>query len=110
MLPTIHSLLVSAGTSKEEVIAPLFQGESFRAEHIASFGVASSPGFWYDQDLPEWVALLQGTASIEFEAGTLHLKAGDYLVIPAHLKHRVPATSSDASWLAIHFEPDQPPS
>jgi len=107
MLPTIHSLHVSAGTRNEEMIAPILQGMRFRVEHIASFGHPSPPDFWYDQDLPEWVALLQGTASIEFEEGTLDLKAGDYLIIPQHLKHRVPATSADASWLAIHFEPEE---
>jgi len=107
MLPAIHSLHVSAANRNEEVVAPMLQGLSFRAEHISSFGVSSPPDFWYDQDLPEWVALLQGTASIEFEEGTLHLKAGDHLIIPEHLKHRVPATSPDASWLAIHFEAER---
>ena len=107
MLPAIHSLHVSGANRNEEVVAPILQGLSFRAEHISSFGVSSPHDFWYDQNLPEWVALLQGTASIEFEEGTLHLKAGDYLIIPQHLKHRVSVTSPDASWLAIHFEPEQ---
>lgn len=107
MLPEIRSLHVSAANRNEEVVASILQGARFHAEHISSFGASSPPDFWYDQDLPEWVALLQGTASIEFEEGALHLKAGDYLIIPEHLKHRVSATSSDASWLVLHFEPEQ---
>ena len=106
MLPVIHSLHDPTRSQNEEAITPLLQGLRFRAEHITSFGHASPPDFWYDQDLPEWVALLQGTATIQFEEGSLDLKAGDYLIIPAHLKHRVPATSPDASWLALHFEPE----
>lgn len=107
MLPEIRSLHVSAANRNEEVVTSILHGRNFHAEHISSFGVSSPPDFWYVQDLPEWVALLQGTASIEFQEGTLQLTAGDYLIIPEHLKHRVSATSADASWLAIHFTPEQ---
>ncbi|RYD30008.1 MAG: cupin domain-containing protein [Verrucomicrobiaceae bacterium] len=105
MPPAVRSLQPPAGNGDAEVVTPILEGRSFRAEHISSFGNSSAPDFWYDQDRPEWVALLQGTASIEFADGTVHLKAGDCLVIPAHVRHRVSATSADATWFALHFEP-----
>ncbi len=105
MPPAVRSLQPSAGNRRDEVITHLLEGRSFRAEHISSFGNASPSGYWYDQDQPEWVALLQGTASIEFPDGTVHLKSGDYLVIREHLRHRVTATSADATWFALHFQP-----
>jgi cupin 2 domain-containing protein len=105
MPPTVHSLLTAAGNTEGEIITPLLSGSGFRAEHIASFGAASPTGFWYDQEQPEWVALLHGTASIQFDDGTVHLQAGDHLTIPAHVKHRVSSTSADATWLALHFQP-----
>jgi cupin 2 domain-containing protein len=105
MLPDVHSLLTPAATTDEEIITPLLTGGSFRAEHIASFGHASPPGHWYDQDQPEWVALIKGTASLQFDDGTLQLQAGDHLTIPARMRHRVTATSADAVWLALHFQP-----
>ncbi|MEM0968961.1 MAG: cupin domain-containing protein, partial [Verrucomicrobiota bacterium] len=67
-------------------------------------GQASEPGFWYDQESTEWVTLLQGSACLEFLAGSLSLKAGDSLTIPANMKHRVARVSEDAVWLALHFD------
>ena len=75
-----------------------------RIERIVSEGHVSPEGFWYDQDEPEWVALLQGTAELEFEDGRRYpMGAGDWLAIPAHERHRVAHTSSDPPciWLAV---------
>ena len=105
MLPETHNLRSGANPSSDEVVTLLLQGARFTAEHIASYGAVSPADFWYDQELPEWVMLLTGTASLGFESGTLDLQAGDYLIIPAHMKHRVTATSTDATWLALHFQP-----
>jgi len=33
------------------------------------------------------------------------LKAGDWIAIPAHSRHRVESTSADALWLAVHGTP-----
>ena len=107
MLPEVHSLDSSGDPFQGETVVQLMQGRRFRAESIISRGEASPPGFWYDQDLPEWVALLKGTAVLEFEDGKLPLQAGDWLIIPVHLKHRVAATSADATWLALHYEADE---
>jgi cupin 2 domain-containing protein len=60
---------------------------------------------WFDQEDDEWVVLLKGEASLEFELeGIVHLKEGDYLFIPAHKKHRVYGTyaEGECTWLAVH--------
>lgn len=94
--------------SEEEVFEELFCGASFRVERIISSGQASPPGFWYDQEEDEWVALLQGEAELEFEDGAVQkLKKGDWAFLPASLRHRVAATSVDPPciWLAVFGPP-----
>ena len=107
MLPEIHSLFAGHEEGNGEVVTPLLSGGGFRLEHITSYGAASDPGFWYDQDTPEWVALIRGTATLEFEEGSIELHSGDYLLIQKHVRHRVAATSDDAVWVAIHFDQEE---
>ncbi len=52
----------------EELMTPLLKCSGVRLERIVSRGQASSPGFWYEQDEGEWVAVLQGAARLEIEA------------------------------------------
>ena len=77
-----------------------------RIERIVSMGPASPEGFWYDQERIEFVALLAGNARlrIENEAAPRELRPGDWLVLPAHCRHRVEATSAApaAVWLAVY--------
>ena len=89
----------------EELVEVLAKGDGVRIERIVSKGHTSSEGFWYDQDENEFVLLLQGEAGIEFESGSKQLKSGDWLLIPAHQKHRVIRTSREpvAVWLAVFF-------
>jgi cupin 2 domain-containing protein len=97
---------VPAGLPGEEEILELAAGVGTRIERIVSCGHASPPGFWYDQETTEFVALLQGEAALEFAGGrSLRLRAGDHLTIPAHARHRVAWTSSDppSVWLAVHY-------
>lgn len=87
----------------EEEIQSLLNGETFRLESIHSYGQASPEGFWYDQGGEEWVLLAKGIARLEFEGeGMLDLNSGDHILIPAHCRHRVESTSSDAVWIALH--------
>jgi len=80
-----------------------------RIERIVSTGQASPPGFWYDQPDDEFVVLLAGAARLHFEEGNvvLDLKPGDWVEIPAHIRHRVEATQADPPtvWLAVHRRP-----
>ncbi|MGL6225988.1 MAG: cupin domain-containing protein [Thermoguttaceae bacterium] len=91
----------------EEQIEILFLRPHARIERIVSDGQASPVGFWYDQDEIEWVLLLQGSAVLEFqdEPRFRELQPGDFLLIPAHQKHRVHATASNGKtiWLALFY-------
>lgn len=104
MLPTVANLFApsSSPSPEGEVSDTLWKNESVRVERILSRGDASLPGFWYDQDHDEWVTLLCGEATLEFEDCALDLTAGDHLLIPARVRHRVGQTSADALWLAVH--------
>ena len=76
-------------------------------ERIVSTGHRSPADFWYDQDVTEWVVVLSGAASLLFEgeAAPRDMRAGDYLVIPPHRRHRVAWTDPERPtvWLAIHI-------
>lgn len=106
MLPQVTSLYQSPpGDSSTEHFNPLLRSGQLRLEQIISYGQSSPVDFWYDQSHPEWVALLRGTARLEFIDGKLTLGAGDALLIPAHCRHRVADCSTDAIWLALHLPP-----
>ena len=90
-----------------EIFQVLLSTGNFRLERIVSAGQATPPGEWYDQDTHEWVALLSGGAGLSFEdePEPRVLSPGDYLLIPAHRRHRVEWTDSEAPtvWLALHY-------
>ena len=91
----------------EEISETLLSTPTLRIEKIVSRGHASPEGFWYDQPEDEWVALLQGEATIAWEDGrTRKLVAGDWLLIPAHERHRVESTSEEPPcvWLVVRGE------
>ncbi|MDR1491213.1 MAG: cupin domain-containing protein [Planctomycetaceae bacterium] len=90
----------------EEWIETLANTPSVRIERIVSTGHASPPDFWYDQTENEWVVVLRGNAVLTLENETRRLSSGDYLLIPAHQKHRVDFTSTDEPtvWLAVFFQ------
>lgn len=102
-MPNLFS--ATPGAWPEEIVEELARGAQARIERIISQGHASPPGFWYDQELAEWVVVLQGAARIRFEDRELELRPGDYLNIAAHEKHRVEWTASDTPtiWLAVHY-------
>ncbi len=89
----------------EEYFEPLVSGDNVLIERIISTGQITPVGEWYNQDRDEWVILLQGDATLGyFDGSSIQLKAGDYVFIPAHQKHRVEYTSSEPPciWLAVH--------
>ena len=102
-LPVVRRLTDLPADLCAEQISTLTTGSHFRLEHILSGAHTSAADFWYDQAQAEWAILLAGSAALEFEQGTVSMQAGDALLIPAHLKHRV-AQSTAAVWLALHFD------
>jgi cupin 2 domain-containing protein len=107
MPPTITKLFSAPAPQANEIITPLFAGQRFTLQHIASRGQPSPKDFWYDQDTQEWVALIQGQAVLEFEDGPLSLTAGDAILIPPHQKHRVSKVTPNAIWLALHADAER---
>ncbi len=91
----------------EEVTTVLAAGQGVRIERIVSTGQNSPPGFWYDQDEHEWVAVLAGMAVLRVECETegRWLVPGDWVLIPAHCRHRVEATATaePTVWLAVFY-------
>lgn len=91
--------------SEVELLEKLAGDSSLLIERIISTGQTTPENKWYDQELDEWVVLLQGEARLLFANNeAITLKSGDYLLIPARKKHRVVFTSSEPPciWLAIH--------
>lgn len=88
-----------------EVFEDILKKDNIRIERILSAGQTSPETGWYDQDENEFVILLQGNATIEFEDGVKELKTGCYLDIPAHKKHKVTYTTDDpvCIWIAVFY-------
>lgn len=95
------------GRRDAELVEILARGGACRLERIVSRGHTTPPGEWYDQEWDEWVVLLRGTATLHFADGgaPTEMKPGDFVLIPAHDRHRVDSTSADEDtvWLALHF-------
>ncbi len=90
----------------EELFTSLLKRDSVHIERIVSKGHSTPPEQWYDQAWDEWVIMLEGQAVLVYEdLSTLPLSAGDYVLIPAHTKHRVEWTVPDINtvWLAVHL-------
>jgi cupin 2 domain-containing protein len=91
----------------DECVDVLLEHPRLRIERIVSTGQSTAEGEWYDQKRDEWVLLTAGAARlrIEGESNDRELAAGEWILLPAHCRHRVTWTQSDPPtvWLAIHF-------
>jgi len=91
----------------DEMSEALLETQHFRLERIISSGQKTPPGEWYDQDRNEWVILLGGNAGLLFEGETevCVMRPGDYVLIPAHRRHRVEWTDPEQKtiWLTLHY-------
>ncbi|ENN6811638.1 cupin domain-containing protein [Vibrio fluvialis] len=90
-----------------EQFTDLLRHHHVRIERILSKGHTSPESGWYDQDEHEWVLVLQGCGTVEFDNGeSTTLNVGDYLNIPAHTRHKVCYTSPDqfTLWLAVFYQ------
>jgi cupin 2 domain-containing protein len=90
----------------DELVELLWQTPNLKVERIVSRGHATPPGQWYDQDRDEWVVLLKGSAGLRIEGRDqpTELRPGDYLLLPARMRHRVEWTAAgeETVWLAVH--------
>lgn len=97
------------GRLDAEAFQPLWRTDAFRLERIVSDGQATPAGDWYDQEWDEWVVLLSGAAGLRVEGETAvrELRPGDWVLLPAHVRHRVEWTAPDEKtvWLALHAGP-----
>ncbi|QYJ79509.1 cupin [Shewanella acanthi] len=116
----------------EEVFEKIAGNGSVKIERIISNGQSTPAGQWYDQTQYEWVMLLKGEATLEFdltqyahaeEASSknatceaaitgsdlqkfVQLKPGDHLTIDPNQRHRVASTSTEGEtlWLAVFYD------
>jgi len=96
----------------DELMETLYQCRGVRIERIVSTGQVMPEGQWYDQDSDEWVLVVAGAARllIAGEERERELASGDWLLLPAHCRHRVTWTETDPPtvWLAMHFSQTEP--
>ncbi len=96
-----------AGPLPREAVEVLVERPGIRIERIVSTGQVTPAGQWYDQDTDEWVLVVEGRARlrIEGEANDRELGAGDFILLPAHCRHRVVWTDDKRPtvWLAVPF-------
>lgn len=107
-LPSGNLLANLPSDLPEELFEPLLERPGFRLERIVSLGHTTAPGDWYDQERDEWVLLLRGRAQllIQGERMPRELGPGDWMLLPAHCRHRVEWTDPDVEsvWLALHHD------
>jgi cupin 2 domain-containing protein len=91
----------------DEVVGLLLDRPGVPIERIVSTGQTTSEGHWYDQETDEWVLVVAGAARlrIEGESTDRELGEGDWILLPAHCRHRVTSTRAEPPtvWLAVHF-------
>jgi cupin 2 domain-containing protein len=108
MLKSGNLFANGAASRADEDITILAAHPGAIVERIVSTGKGSPAGFWYDQDWTEWVIVLAGEAGlwIEGERAPRILQPGDWVELPARLRHRVEWTRHDPPtvWLAVHWK------
>ena len=93
-----------AAPASEEQFDELLRRPDLHIERIVSRGHVTPPDRPFLQDRDEWVLVLRGSARLTLEGvGDRTLDAGEYLLIPAGVPHRVTYTADPTIWLAVHF-------
>jgi cupin 2 domain-containing protein len=86
-----------------EAFYALVDTETILVEQILSS--AAPPDELYVQECDEWVAVLEGAATLEVDGVSLDLAAGEWIVLPAGVPHRVLRSVQGTSWLAVQTPP-----
>jgi len=85
-----------------------------RTEHVAGIGNVAIEQVLsgllpapvaYDQDHDEWAIVLTGEAVLEVRGDRLNLAAGDWVLLAAHVPHRLVETRPGTTWLAVRSPP-----
>jgi cupin 2 domain-containing protein len=64
----------------------------------------------YLQDQDEWITVLAGSAALQVGDERVDLGAGDWVLLPAGVPHRLLEVESGTNWLAVHVHPPAPTS
>lgn len=88
---------------KGERFEELLNHKNLVIERIVSSAATAPTEYVQRQD--EWVALLQGEATLEVAGKPVELHSGDYLFLPAGTRHVVRRVTDGAIWLAVHLYP-----
>ena len=95
----------TAGVLGKEDFLTLLESNGVKVERVVSHAASSPQEFWYDQAHAEWVMIVRGEATLEFESGQrVEMKEGDYLTIPPRARHRVHQTGPETIWLVVHLK------
>ena len=86
-----------------EIKEVIFEKKDLCLETIKSNGAVSEKDFWYEQKEDEFVYLLSGSATIEFENKTIELETDKKIIIKKGQRHRIAKTSIDTVWLCLYF-------
>jgi cupin 2 domain-containing protein len=78
-------------------------GGRTQIEQILSGQVATPAD--YLESTHEWVTVLAGGATIEVADERIDLAAGDWVLLPADVPHRLTRVDEGTSWLAVHLGP-----
>ena len=91
----------------QERFEEILSSRNLRIERIISGRRSTPTGQWYDQAQDEWVILLTGSATLMIEgfSEAISLEPGDYVAIPAHMRHKVEWTdeAEETIWLAVYY-------
>jgi mannose-6-phosphate isomerase-like protein (cupin superfamily) len=101
MTATAHGRLASPNTAPRngERVEEVARASRFVVEQISS-GELDAP-VDYLQTHDEWVVVLAGGATLEVRGESLELAAGDWVLLPAGVPHRLVRTERGTSWLAV---------
>ena len=90
----------------DEILENIVKSKNCKIKRILSKSHTTPEGKWYDQDENEWVMIIKGSAELLFKNNKrVKMQEGDYINIPAHVKHRVEKTDSEKEtiWLAVFY-------
>jgi cupin 2 domain-containing protein len=84
------------GGETVELVAAM---DGVRVEHILSGDLAAPVDYVQDHD--EWVITLAGGAVLEVGGASVTLAAGEWIMLPRGVAHRLVSTERGTSWLAV---------